>query len=50
VATSPAVLAGELIAALVIIGSVALLAHRGTQLRREIERAPQRGSSRVAWG
>jgi drug/metabolite transporter (DMT)-like permease len=50
VTTSPAVLAGELIAALVIIGSVALLAHRGTQLRREIERAPQRGSSRVAWG
>jgi drug/metabolite transporter (DMT)-like permease len=50
VTTSPAILAGELIAALVIIGSVALLAHRGTQLRREIERAPQRGSSRVAWG
>jgi drug/metabolite transporter (DMT)-like permease len=50
VTTSPAVLAGELIAALVIIGSVALLAHRGTQLRRQIERAPQRGSSRVAWG
>jgi drug/metabolite transporter (DMT)-like permease len=48
--TSPAVLAGELIAALIIIGSVALLAHRGTQLRREIERAPQRGSRRVAWG
>jgi drug/metabolite transporter (DMT)-like permease len=48
--TSPAVLAGELIAVLVIMGSVALLAHRGTQLRREIERSPQRGSRRVAWG
>jgi len=48
--SSPAVLAGELIAVLVIIGSVALLAHRGTQLRREMERAPQRGSRRVAWG
>jgi drug/metabolite transporter (DMT)-like permease len=47
--SSPAVLAGELIAVLVIIGSVALLAHRGTQLRRELERAPQRGA-RTAWG
>jgi hypothetical protein len=43
------VLAGELIAVLVIMGSVALLAHRGTQLRRELERAPQRGAS-IAWG
>jgi drug/metabolite transporter (DMT)-like permease len=47
--SSPAVLAGELIAVLVIIGSVALLAHRGTQLRRELERAPQRGAG-TAWG
>jgi drug/metabolite transporter (DMT)-like permease len=47
--SSPVVLAGELIAVLVIIGSVALLAHRGTQLRRELERAPQRGA-RTAWG
>jgi drug/metabolite transporter (DMT)-like permease len=47
--SSPAVLAGELIAVLVIIGSVALLAHRGTQLRREMERAP-RGARRAAWG
>jgi len=47
--TSPAVLAGELIAVLVIMGSVGLLAHRGTQLRREMERAP-RGTRRAAWG
>jgi drug/metabolite transporter (DMT)-like permease len=49
VSSSPVVLAGELIAVLVIIGSVALLAHRGTQLRRELERAPQRGAP-TAWG
>jgi drug/metabolite transporter (DMT)-like permease len=48
--SSPAVLAGELIAVLVIIGSVALLALRGTQLRHEIEQAPQRGTRRAAWG
>lgn len=48
--SSPAVLAGELIAVLVIIGSVALLAHRGTQLRREMERPSQRGTRRAAWG
>ena len=46
--SSPAVLAGELIAVLVIMGSVGLLAHRGTQLRREMERAPQRGPA--VWG
>lgn len=45
--TSPATLAGELISVAVIIGSVALLAHRGTQLRQEIERAARAGS-RVA--
>jgi drug/metabolite transporter (DMT)-like permease len=50
VSSSPAVLAGELIAVLVIMGSVGLLAHRGTQLRREMERAPQRGTRRPAWG
>jgi drug/metabolite transporter (DMT)-like permease len=46
--SSPAVLAGELIAVLVIMGSVGLLAHRGSQLRREMERAPQRGPA--VWG
>lgn len=45
--SSPATLAGELISVSVIIGSVALLAHRGTQLRQEIERAT-RGDSRAA--
>jgi drug/metabolite transporter (DMT)-like permease len=45
--TSPATLAGELISVAVIIGSVALLAHRSTQLRQEIERATRAGS-RVA--
>jgi drug/metabolite transporter (DMT)-like permease len=47
---SPAVLAGELIAVLVIMGSVGLLAHRGTQLRRELERAPQPGAGPAVWG
>jgi drug/metabolite transporter (DMT)-like permease len=48
--SSPAVLAGELIAVLVIMGSVGLLAHRGTQLRRELERAPQPGAGPAVWG
>jgi drug/metabolite transporter (DMT)-like permease len=48
--SSPAVLAGELIAVLVIMGSVGLLAHRGTQLRHEMERAPQRGAGPAVWG
>jgi drug/metabolite transporter (DMT)-like permease len=50
---SPAVLAGQLIAAVVLIGSITLLAHRGTQLRHEREQATQHstGSSpRAAWG
>jgi drug/metabolite transporter (DMT)-like permease len=52
VSTSPAVLAGELISVLVLIGSVVLLAHRGTALRREMERSPQQGTRqrRAAWG
>jgi drug/metabolite transporter (DMT)-like permease len=50
--TSPAALAGELISVLVLIGSVGLLAHRGTQLRREMEQARRQGTRqrRVAWG
>jgi drug/metabolite transporter (DMT)-like permease len=50
---SPAVLAGQLIAAVVLIGSITLLAHRGTQLRHEREQTTQHntGSSpRAAWG
>ena len=51
--SSPAVLAGEMIAVVVLICNVALLAHRGTQLRREMGRSTQRGagsSHRAAWG
>jgi drug/metabolite transporter (DMT)-like permease len=52
VSTSPPVLAGELISVLVLIGSVALLAHRSTALRREMERPSQHGAQqrRPAWG
>jgi drug/metabolite transporter (DMT)-like permease len=51
--SSPAVLAGQVISAVVLIGSVVLLTYRSTQLRQEIERARDRGagsSHRVAWG
>jgi drug/metabolite transporter (DMT)-like permease len=51
--SSPAVLTGQVLATLVLIGSVALLAQRSTQLRREVEQATDRGTSsarRVAWG
>lgn len=55
--SSPAVLAGQVIAAIVLISSVALLAHRGTQLRREIEQptpgtdaVPSDRPGRTAWG
>jgi drug/metabolite transporter (DMT)-like permease len=55
--SSPAVLTGQVIATVVLIGSIALLAHRGTQLRREIEQ-PTPGADgvsgdrqgRAAWG
>jgi drug/metabolite transporter (DMT)-like permease len=57
VASSPAVLAGQMISVVVVIGSIALLAHRGTQLRREIEQSTQGNDSgsgnrrdRAAWG
>ncbi|MDQ3765140.1 MAG: DMT family transporter [Actinomycetota bacterium] len=55
--TSPAALVGEVIAVLVLIGSVVLLAHRSTQLRQEIEQGAQRGAGssrdrqrRATWG
>jgi drug/metabolite transporter (DMT)-like permease len=53
VVTSPAALAGEVISVLVLIGSVALLANRGTQLRREIEeeaRSDAGSQGRASWG
>jgi drug/metabolite transporter (DMT)-like permease len=54
---SPTVVTGQVIATVVLISSIALLAHRGTQLRREIEQ-PTPGtegvsgdrSGRAAWG
>ncbi len=55
--SSPAVLTGQMIAAVVLISSVALLAHRGTQLRLEIEQptpgtdgVPSDRPGRTAWG
>jgi len=53
VQSSPAVLAGQAISAAVLIGGIALLAHRSTQLRHEIEVAaqgPADPSRRVRWG
>jgi drug/metabolite transporter (DMT)-like permease len=53
VVSSPGVLAGQAISAVVLFSSVALLAHRGTQIRHEVEQAAQRGvdsSGQVAWG
>ncbi len=54
---SPAVLAGQVIAAVVLIGSIALLAHRGTQLRHQVEQAaksndgiPRDRRGRAVWG
>ncbi|MFZ0122143.1 MAG: DMT family transporter [Pseudonocardiaceae bacterium] len=56
-ASSPAVLAGQMISVVVVIGSIALLAHRGTQLRQEIEQSAHGDDSgsgdrrnRAAWG
>jgi Magnesium transporter NIPA len=55
--SSPPALAGQAISAVVLIGSVVLLAYRGTQLRQEIEQATQRDTSspkdrqgRSTWG
>ncbi|MFY9808332.1 MAG: DMT family transporter [Pseudonocardiaceae bacterium] len=41
-------LAGQVISVIVLIGSVALLAHRGTQLRHEMEHGDRRGQA--TWG
>jgi hypothetical protein len=55
--SSPAVLTGQMIAAVVLIGSIALLAHRGTQLRHQVEQAalsndgvPRDRRGRPVWG
>lgn len=51
--SSPAVLAGQAVSAAVLISGIALLAHRGTQLRHEIEAAaqgPADPSRRMRWG
>jgi phosphodiesterase/alkaline phosphatase D-like protein len=55
--SSPAALTGQVIAAVVLIGSVALLAHRGTQLRHQVEQAalrndgvPRDRRGRPVWG
>lgn len=57
VASSPAVLAGQMISVVIVIGSIALLAYRGTQLRREIVQPTQDSDggsrdrrNRAAWG
>lgn len=46
---SPLALTGEVIAAVVLIGGIALLAHRSTQLRQVMEQESEQGS-RAAWG
>ncbi len=46
VATAPAVLAGEVLAAAVVVGGIALLARRSSQLRREFEFRDDAGPSR----
>jgi Magnesium transporter NIPA len=48
--SSPAVLAGQMISAVVLFCSVALLAHRGTQLRQEMGQPTRRGAGSSRWG
>jgi drug/metabolite transporter (DMT)-like permease len=55
--SSPAVLTGQVLAAIVLIGSIALLAHRGTQLRHQLEQeaqsndgVPRDRRGRAVWG
>jgi drug/metabolite transporter (DMT)-like permease len=48
--TSSTILAGELIAVVVIIGAIVVLARRGEQLRRAMEQAGRGGSAESTWG
>lgn len=50
VVATPPVLAGQAVAALVIVGGIVLLTHRGEALRREIERAGAAGRGGDTWG
>ncbi|MGH3797017.1 MAG: DMT family transporter [Pseudonocardiaceae bacterium] len=53
VSNSPAILAGQAMAAVVLIGGVALLTHRATQLRHECEHPADGGLGsprRATWG
>jgi drug/metabolite transporter (DMT)-like permease len=51
VVASPLALAGEAVAALALIGGIAILTHRGEQLRQAAERAGADGySSESTWG
>lgn len=52
VTSSPAILAGQAAAAAVVIAGIALLAHRGAQIRHEFAREQQGvgAQQRVAWG
>jgi drug/metabolite transporter (DMT)-like permease len=51
--SSPVVLAGQVISAVILIGSVVLLTYRSTRLRQQNEQATHRGAGsahQVAWG
>ncbi|RCW46179.1 magnesium transporter NIPA [Halopolyspora algeriensis] len=49
--STPAVLAGEVLAGITIIGGIAVLTHRGEHLRRETESAESDDpSGRITWG
>ncbi|PRW62728.1 DMT family transporter [Actinopolyspora mortivallis] len=50
VTATPAVLGGEALASLVIVGGIVLLTHRGEVLRREIERVDPGDRSEPTWG
>lgn len=52
VTTTPAILAGEVLAAIVLVGGIVLLARRGTQLRQRLEWAREHGESypSTTWG
>ncbi len=48
--TGPAVLAGELLAAVAIVAGIWVLTQRGEHLRREIEAAEANGGGTATWG